>query len=594
MATKPLAVGGSPLTAQDQADVREQIGAVALTTAQTTAGATGVAALTAAGVALDAAGAPLATISRAERDLPVRVATLGTSLSLVAPTYANSSLSPFQAVMPAGATTNQYQTEGFALGMFYPQARVVAQGGIGGQTLAQMLARDTLSASATRYSAGDILAQSPDVVLLHLPTNDLATVTAGTYTAVLDAAKTSATALIARILASNARVCDYGCPGYSAANANLALIRQAVVEWNAWCRSTLTATFGAQGYAFIDPLNVTHDATGAYLPGISYDGIHLGGGGKIALARPTAAQLTAWYGQPAKGVFEGNWISNATLANQEANSWGTQAVGFGITAASGTKSNSVVSTQNGVTTQSIEVRGLVNWQPVFMAIPCDLTSTATGMTGNLALTSDEFVQVECDVTITSLGAAPVAFNTVDVTVTLTGAAGGTVLIQQAIDATVMPSGTSTVTLHLATPDVAAMGQGGFTASAARVSVYAATACPDIKVGISAPKLTKTRRPATGALRDDSGAVTLRPQHANTQARAAASTAYTVDASTLWTPSDGQAVWLPATGSVTFAVSGGPTLNGGTSTLTRTLASNPVGYVVLNRVAGAAAYSLSGA
>ena len=59
MATKPLAVGGSPLSPQDQADVREQIGAVALTTAQTTAGGVSVVAQTSGGVLLDAGGNPL-------------------------------------------------------------------------------------------------------------------------------------------------------------------------------------------------------------------------------------------------------------------------------------------------------------------------------------------------------------------------------------------------------------------------------------------------------------------------------------------------------------------------------------------------------
>ena len=137
-----------------------------------------------------------------------------------------------------------------------------------------------------------MLAQSPDVVLLHLPTNDLASVTAGTYTAVMDAAKAAATALIGRLLASNAKVLDYGCPGYSNALPTLALVRQAVLEWNAWCRTTLAATFGAAGYTFLDPLNVTHDATGAYLPSMSYDGVHLGGWGQYRLAPVSYTHLT--------------------------------------------------------------------------------------------------------------------------------------------------------------------------------------------------------------------------------------------------------------------------------------------------------------
>lgn len=184
------------------------LGFARLTGAQRALGATRVAGVTAGNTLVGPTGK--APAGAAERSKTVRVATFGNSLSVAASTYAAANLNPMVAAMPGGATINQYLTDSFALGLLYPQARLVAQGGIAAQTIPQMLARDTLAASATRYATADVLAQSPDVVLLHLPTNDLASVTAGTYTAVMDAAKAAATALIGRLLASNAKVLDYG------------------------------------------------------------------------------------------------------------------------------------------------------------------------------------------------------------------------------------------------------------------------------------------------------------------------------------------------------------------------------------------------
>jgi hypothetical protein len=59
-----------------------------------------------------------------------------------------------------------------------------------------------------------------------------------------------------------------------------------------------------------------------------------------------------------------------------------------------------------------------------------------------------------------------------------------------------------------------------------------------------------------------------------------------------TPMPSFSVDCPASGTVTIAVSGGATLNGATSSLTRTRAANPVGFVVLAHELDA--YGVSGA
>lgn len=70
--------------------------------------------------------------------------------------------------------------------------------------------------------------------------------------------------------------------------------------------------------------------------------------------------------------------------------------------------------------------------------------------------------------------------------------------------------------------------------------------------------------------------------------------YTINASTLWPVAGNCRIYLPASGTISFVVSGGATINGGTSTLTRTLAGNLNGWVELAKVQGTDAYGLSGA
>lgn len=80
---------------------------------------------------------------------------------------------------------------------------------------------------------------------------------------------------------------------------------------------------------------------------------------------------------------------------------------------------------------------------------------------------------------------------------------------------------------------------------------------------------------------------------NTSRATTGSVTYTVNALTNWKIGDTMVVYLPATGTITFAVSGGPTLNGGTANLTRTLVGNPIGIVALVRIQGAAGFAVTG-
>ena len=88
-------------------------------------------------------------------------------------------------------------------------------------------------------------------------------------------------------------------------------------------------------------------------------------------------------------------------------------------------------------------------------------------------------------------------------------------------------------------------------------------------------------------------LTLTSSHADTNRAPSGALTYTVNASTGWAVGEGMVVWLPTSGVLTFAVSGGPTINGGTSSITRALLDNAGGYVVLSRIQGSSAYAVTG-
>jgi lysophospholipase L1-like esterase len=68
----------------------------------------------------------------------------------------------------------------FALPMLYPQALLVGNGGVSGDTTANMLLRDGNASSSSRKAITDILALRPDVVLLRGGSiNDLTGLTSG-------------------------------------------------------------------------------------------------------------------------------------------------------------------------------------------------------------------------------------------------------------------------------------------------------------------------------------------------------------------------------------------------------------------------------
>ena len=91
--------------------------------------------------------------------------------------------------------------------MFYPQAYLVASGGISGQTTTQMVARDTASYTADRFATTDVINLAPHVVILRGGSiNDLLTITSGTSAAAIATASTAASRPVTRFKGHRARL----------------------------------------------------------------------------------------------------------------------------------------------------------------------------------------------------------------------------------------------------------------------------------------------------------------------------------------------------------------------------------------------------
>jgi hypothetical protein len=435
-----------------------------------------------------------ASVSVGQFGRKLRLATFGNSIAVATSVYAPTSLSPMVGVIPASGIT-QYSTDGIGLGMLplYPNATAVANGGIAGQTLAQMVARDALAYSSSRKAITDVLAENPDMVITHLAINTLRTLTAGNYASVMAQAKADTRTLLARLCNGRALIVDVGCIGNDGAgSADAAQTKIGMLEYNAWLQSACVPEFGPYGYIYCPLAGISYDAaTGVCLPNISDDGTHPNGYGQQVIGRVQRAAIIKYFGQPLQGAFGRNYIANAEMANTTANAWGVTATGFTVTAANGTKSNSQVAIIDGRITQSIEARGMGAWQQVTFAVPCDLTAAAVGMTADMAPTAADLLRMECDVFVESLDSAPVAFNLIAIVIEITGISGGTIYISNSVTTTAAtPAGTTKLAFHLATPDVTAVAQAAIVSSKAHIDFYTNASCPNIRVGASRIKISK--------------------------------------------------------------------------------------------------------
>lgn len=213
------------------------------------------------------------------RESVLRVATFGDSTANFGGTSAGMQNTSVEKVsMAAGLSSVVVIDWGLGpklqLPYMYPSARVVGNGGIGGDTTANMLARDAAAAAVTRRALDDVFATSPDLIIVRAGSiNDVLGLNLTDYATQgqLDTIAARHYDIVIRCADHVAYVIDEGIAGFDNNTGtippNLAYIRDALARLNIMYGAFITST-GRKNIRFLDPVGVTCDSTGAFLPGV--------------------------------------------------------------------------------------------------------------------------------------------------------------------------------------------------------------------------------------------------------------------------------------------------------------------------------------
>ena len=292
------------------------------------------------------------------------------------------------------------------LPFLYPSAVLVAQGGISGETTAQMLSRDGQAASVTRNSVQDVLSKSPDVILFRGGSiNDITGLGLATYAtdAQISAIGLRHIALAYKLSSGGALVLDEGVAGFDAAGgvvpSNQAYVRDAVVRLNNYL-ANFHATTGIPTVVWMNPVGVTCDSDGAFLPGVTgaTDGTHLAYYGQLRVARKEAATLTKYLGNSARSAYKGiNLLGSlAYLAIG-----GALPTGFVLSTGSCTSSGGVIEQDaNGEVCIRTNLTGLSSGAYVILNMPINIYTAAPSP--NISVTSGMKLGFEYDWSIETL------------------------------------------------------------------------------------------------------------------------------------------------------------------------------------------------
>lgn len=303
-------------------------------------------------------GQPIGLTGEFSRASPIKIATFGDSTANIGSTGGPHDVRSLTAPFPAsGATVLPFNVmEKLALAYRMP-VQIVGNGGVSGNTTTAMLARDLAASSSSRKATADIVALEPDVILARCGSiNDLLTVTSGTLAATVEAVAGRHRALIARLTAGGATVFDEGIAGFTNGSVNTATdqaaTRSAIVQLNA-IYATDAAASGAR-VVFIDPVGLTCDASGAYLPGVSTDGTHLNPVGALAVGIAEEVLIKRLFGVVRRRYSGVNLVANANMAATGAVTGGTAATGFSVGGTNVTRTNVAVIQRDGEVWQTAD------------------------------------------------------------------------------------------------------------------------------------------------------------------------------------------------------------------------------------------------
>lgn len=235
------------------------------------------------------------------RTTPVLIATSGDSKANTSLTNTDTSLVDI-AFPASGATVVALNGNKLQTHLHYPRARLVANGGVSGETTTQWLARDAAGAGATRKAITDILNLRADVAIVDVGANDFATVTSGTRAAAVATAVANAKIGLSRLALGCSCVIFRPQGSNNAGATDLAQTRLACLEYNAAIEAFIE-TFGYGRMFYLESAFVNPD--GSIPAAYTYDGIHQSWTGGMIEGKAEAAILTRLYGISDRRRFDG-------------------------------------------------------------------------------------------------------------------------------------------------------------------------------------------------------------------------------------------------------------------------------------------------
>lgn len=323
------------------------------------------------GVKVSSAGGRL--VSLGLRTTPLRCATFGDSTANIG--LGNTDCAVFDAVFPgAGPTILSYELSKWCVYQFYPQAKVVANGGVSGETTTQMLARDSAVYSATRKAITDVLNLSPDVVFLRGGSiNNLTPITSGTYAATIATCYAEHISILNRLIAGGVAVIDEGLFGYSGVGATHPdLVRSAIVTLNTMFAEYISS-LNKRTVVFLQ--SGLCDSTGYLLAAASNDGTHLNMYGSRVLGEVEAAALENMFGASSGPRFPGsNLMSNPLFSASGAVGYGTAPTGYSAAGTNATLANAKVEEIDGKSYWTVEVTPATTSNSATITMPFDVTT----------------------------------------------------------------------------------------------------------------------------------------------------------------------------------------------------------------------------
>lgn len=288
------------------------------------------------------------------RSSVVRCATFGDSITAVGTSQSPDTADWTELTAPFVTSTTSLGTllEKWALPLYYPMAYMVFNGGISGEGAVEMAARDDAVASATRRAIYDVHDSRPDIIFTSSGSiNNTANLSPTTLPSVITQIDVNHKLIIARLSTYGCPVVDEGIRGFSKPAipaANVAEVRRVNMILNAIWKADAEASGGR--VIWNDPIGVSCDTTGAYLPNMTpaADGIHLTTDGGMVRDQMRAAILTRLFGPSSRVRYPGtNLITNSLLNDVQGAAYGQFGRDWGLTVSNATRSEAAIVTRNG-------------------------------------------------------------------------------------------------------------------------------------------------------------------------------------------------------------------------------------------------------